>query len=627
MGSKIRVLSDHTINKIAAGEVIENPASVVKELVENALDAHATEIAIDIRGGGRQLIRVTDNGCGMNSDDALLCLERHATSKLREIEDIYALDTMGFRGEAIPSIASISKFTLLTRLNGEEGTAQLGTMVIVEGGQILQCCPVECSQGTSIEVKSLFFNIAVRKKFQRSPAYDVAEIQRIVTLQALANPSVKFVLTSNQETLLATPLAAADAFQAALGHRVEAILGKEFFRQQCFVEGSAEGCMLAGYIGIPPYAKHNRSEQFLFINRRAVSSPLVSYAIRDGYGTALASGKHPAFVLHLTMPAELLDVNVHPQKREVRVRQELALKGMITRTVSNALQKHCFYGTAPEASGADAFSTPFALSGDSSFFSNSEGSYALPDFVQSIAAEPPLERYVPQELPVIPPPEPSVAAAPGSSFKASQRAADDAQAHESSRFKLLATIPRYILVEPLLPSQFSPLPLLCIVDQRAAHARIVYEQLVGRPLDRIDIQTLLLPLTFNFVPAEAALLRTHLPTLQEVGIQIREFGTHTFVVDGLPQAFGNVDVERFLTETVENLRAWGNSESFMREREKYIANLAGRAAMSSNQRLQLAEAQGLIDRLNGCRQPLICPHGKPIVAPITADHLKGWFTA
>lgn len=201
MSSKIRVLSDDTINKIAAGEVIENPASVVKELAENSLDSGATEITVEIREGGRQLIRITDNGCGMSSDDALLCLERHATSKLKNVDDIEEIATMGFRGEAIPSIASISKFTLFSRPNHVEIDGQPGTMVIVDGGKILKCCSVECAKGTTIEVKSLFFNVPVRKKFQRSPAYDAAEICRIVTLLALANPEIKFQLISNQETL------------------------------------------------------------------------------------------------------------------------------------------------------------------------------------------------------------------------------------------------------------------------------------------------------------------------------------------------------------------------------------------------------------------------------------------
>nr|MBA2726763.1 DNA mismatch repair endonuclease MutL [Parachlamydiaceae bacterium] len=339
MSSKIRVLSDDTINKIAAGEVIENPSSVVKELTENSIDAGATEITIEIREGGRQLIRISDNGCGMNGDDALLCLERHATSKLKAVDDIEALVTMGFRGEAMPSIASISKFTLLTRLSETAIEDQPGTMVIVDGGKIVKCCPVECSKGTTIEVKSIFFNVPVRRKFQKSPSYDAAEICRIVTLLALANPEIKFQLISNQETIISAPAFPKDSFQEALNERVQQILGNDFSRGLCPLTGMTGEYTLQGFLGLPASTKHNRTGQYLFINRRAVSSPLVSYAIREGYGTMLSTGRHPIYVLHLTMPGNLLDVNVHPQKREVRLRQEHVLKDLIIRSVSDSLQR------------------------------------------------------------------------------------------------------------------------------------------------------------------------------------------------------------------------------------------------------------------------------------------------
>ena len=298
MVSKIRVLSENSINKIAAGEVIENPASVVKELVENSLDAGATDICVEIKGGGRQLIRVTDNGSGMSADDALLCLERHATSKIRDVQDIHQITSLGFRGEAIPSIASISKFMLLTCLHEK---SEEGTLVIVEGGNILKCAPAACSPGTTIEVKSLFFNVPVRKKFQKSPAYDTTEILKMLSLLALGHPDIKFQLISNQEILLNAPAPLSTSFDDQLGERINAVLGSEFFQGTCHAQGSKGDLELQGYIGLPACTRHNRTGQFLFINKRAVFSPLISYAVREGYGPSLSTNRHPLFVLHLNL--------------------------------------------------------------------------------------------------------------------------------------------------------------------------------------------------------------------------------------------------------------------------------------------------------------------------------------
>lgn len=337
MPSKIRVLDERTINQIAAGEVIENPASVVKELVENAIDAGSTDICIEIKGGGRQLIRVSDNGCGMIQDDALLCLERHATSKIRNVDDIYAIGTMGFRGEAIPSIAAISKFTLMTCYKGENK----GTMVSVEGGKILQSTPVVHAPGTTVEVKSLFFNVPVRKKFQRSPAYDANEILKMISQIALGYPEIKFQLMSDQKTILTAPTTNSEAtFQEKLKQRIKDILGMDFVETSYSVSGAQEGYKLQGLIGMPAFTRHNRSGQYLFINRRAVVSPLIGYAVRAGYGTTLSTQRHPVYALHLTVPGELVDVNVHPQKREVRLRQEQILREMVVAAIRDALQQN-----------------------------------------------------------------------------------------------------------------------------------------------------------------------------------------------------------------------------------------------------------------------------------------------
>ena len=369
MSSKIRVLPEDVINKIAAGEVIENPASVVKELVDNSIDAGADEIVVEISSGGRQLIRISDNGCGMIADDALLCLERHGTSKIRDIDDLFSLSTMGFRGEAVPSIASISKFTLMTcpKAEGDQPQMREGTMVIVEGGKILKACPAVRDPGTTIEVKSLFYNVPVRRKFQKSPAYDTGEILKIVSLLALANPSVKFQLISDQKMLLSTSLAKGKPFQEMFNERIISVLGADYLDDSLAVFNEKGEYRLEGVIGKPSHTRPNRTGQHLFLNQRPIWSTMISHAVREGYGTMLPTQRFPVFALHLTMPGDLVDVNVHPQKREVRLRHEQEIKQMVIGAVSQALRTcfaeppaESFYSAEPPVSNS-FIQRPFSM--------------------------------------------------------------------------------------------------------------------------------------------------------------------------------------------------------------------------------------------------------------------------
>lgn len=632
MVSKIRVLTDDTINKIAAGEVIENPASVVKELVENSLDAGATEIIVDIRGGGRQQIRITDNGSGMIRDDALLCLERHATSKLKEIHDLNTIGTMGFRGEAIPSIASISKFTLLTRYHEKNFSEELGTMVIVEGGKLIDCTSVACAKGTTIEVKSLFFNVPVRKKFQKSPATDVAEIQKMLTLIALGNPTVKFQLISNQETLLLALEPNIENFLENLGDRIKNVLGIEYFSALQPVEASGEGFSLKGFVGLPEFAKHNRSGQFLFINKRGVQSPLVSFAIRDGYGTMLATGKHPIYVIHLEVEGDLLDVNVHPQKKEVRLRQEMALKELTIRTVEKALKqiRGQVYGNYPLNEGNDLHSvcsemifSSFAKEEEKNVFiesekfsSLSEPSFAIEDDEPIAPFSVPLNVDIEQEL------TPSIQA-----LKKQQELFLEIPKQEKEvPLKAVGTLKRYILASAKNASEAKSV-LFYLIDQRLAHARITYEKLLSDMVGQEEfLQTLLIPHTLVLSPVESSFLKEHLPVLQSMGIHIKEFGANTFVIDALPAVFGNVDVQKLIEELIDSLKQNLHGDPLFHERRKNIALAASRSAISSERQLSLIEAQGLLDQLFACEMPMQCPNGRKTMISWSSEDIFKLFS-
>lgn len=558
--NRIRILSEHTINKIAAGEVIENTASVVKELVENSLDAGATEIEIEIRGGGRQLIRVSDNGCGMDRDDALLCFERHATSKLKELEDLQTIETMGFRGEAIPSIASISKLTLLTCPHGKE----TGTLVKVEGGHIKQIVSAPCSQGSTFEVKDLFYNVPVRKNFQRSPAYDVQEIHKMLTKISLAHPECRFSLISNQEVLLS-------AKRDDLRGRIEEVLGKEFC--QALKETKiSEGIALQGFFGEPAWSRQNRSGQYLFINKRAVVNSLVSYALQEGYGPSLPPQRYPIYVLHLTLPGHLVDVNVHPQKKEVRLRQEQELKNLLIKGVQKTLQ------TIPKQEIENCLSIPISYPS----FRPSSYEFEFREMAPQSVQE---ELFSAVPTPKNPP-------------------------------KVLATFNGYLLIEKDEGFFF--------VDQKRAHSRVIFEQLIKQK-GKIPQQPLLIPFTLETSPVDADLLRNLTEQFEQLGITVREFRPQTFTVEALPINFGNIDVEQLIYDLMERIREFHDPEAFKREQEILIAQAASRAAVNAKKRMSKEEAQTLIEKWDACDEPFLCPRRKNVLAPFKQEEISKWF--
>ena len=620
--SKIRVLNDQTINKIAAGEVIENPASVVKELVENSLDANATNICVEIQEGGRQLIRVSDDGDGMSSDDALLCLERHATSKIREVEDIQDLLTMGFRGEAIPSIAAISKFTILTcpRLAGEKKEG--GTFLVVEGGRLISCSSAARAPGTTIEVKSLFFNMPVRRKFQKSPAFDSQEILKMLGLLALAYPAIQFELMSDQKSILKTPLTPSLlSFHELLGKRLECVLGKEYASTLLPLQFQQNPYELTGYIGSPNSHKPHRTGQHLFINQRLVFSPLISTAVREGYGTMLPNHRYPIFVLHLRIPGSLLDVNVHPQKREVRLRQESQLREMIIQAIQIALrQEQKASMTLPplaETSPVPPFWAPYASLLSPASPTKEQWELRSIEAKPSIAMETQAPFHtthdletshsLPLELPV-----PSFQLPP-------------------STPRVLATLLGYCILDPfhlnpqlIRSSIHSCEGGLAILDQRAAYSRIYYEQLLKRSASQ-ETQPLLIPLTLHLSASEFQAMCEYAAALNQMGFGLREFGEHAFVVDAFPSFLKLDQVQTCLNLLIQDLVELQTSRRLQMKKEEQLALAACRASLPINKRLSLEEAQGLLQQLLRCEFPAQCPMGKPICLYLAPEDLAKWF--
>lgn len=643
MESKIRVLSDHTINKIAAGEVIENPASVVKELIENSLDAGAQKVCIEIKEGGRQLIRITDDGSGMNPDDALLCLERHATSKIRAVEEINDISTMGFRGEAIPSIASISKFTLLTNPKRIEFSdhSVFGTMVIVDGGQIISCTPAACAQGTSIEVKNLFFNVPVRKKFLKSPSVDANEILKTVSMMSLGYPEIKFELISDGKILLPMPAVSGDSFAEQMQSRIAEVIGQDYLSNVEYFKAEKNGVIVEGVVGRPMYTRHNRSGQYLFINRRCVVSSLVLYAVKDGYGTALATGRHPVFVLHLTLPGSMVDVNVHPQKREVRLRQEQLIRDLIAKAVSSAFKS------------SNHFQRDFDFSPQLPEYPKEDSSFAIDQ--PSVSQEMEMNHRKSPEW-VFQPKEQSIGLQldreleearswmSAQSFQPVSRSTDWKQEVRRTDCELpknnvvpavLATINRYILLDgskasSLFSGETVPSGLI-LIDQRGAHTRILYEKLSRKELETpLATQMLLIPHSIEVSAFEADALRKALSLLNQMGIQIKEFGPRNFVIEAIPQMFGNSNLEVLVEDIIRDVRSSQNGQEneflFARERAKQLSIAAGRSSVSRDQKLSIEEAQSLIDQLLLCQQPFQCPAGKSIISRLSSEDLSKLFS-
>lgn len=596
MTSKIRVLDEHTINKIAAGEVIENPASVVKELVENAIDAGSTEVCVEIKAGGRQLIRVTDNGCGMNRDDALLSLERHATSKIRSVEDIYSIGSMGFRGEAVPSIASISKMTILTC----DGEGKTGTLIIVDGGKIVSCSTAVRSQGTTIEVKSLFFNVPVRKKFQRSPAYDAAEILKVVSMQALAHPEIKFQLIHNQTNELNTMLHQSENFHERLGERVAAVLGSDFKTSLKPVSLSKDKYQVEGFIGLPSYTRHNRTGQYLFINKRAVFSPFISYAVREGYGTALGTNRHPVFVLHVSMPGSHVDVNVHPQKREVRLHQEQAIKEALIHAIEKALHQResLTRGPVPEFE-----ERPYP------FFQNPFPSYSFPPKSEE-----------PKVISPFIPPMPQMQEVECVSEETESPSFHFNKPEKDPIPQVIATMRGYLLTR-------SNSNELRLIDQHAAHRRILFEKL-ERQSDRaepVHMQNLLIPESLEVNALEAAIVRGLLEELNKLGIAIQEFGQNTFLIQAIPISWMNIDICRFIQEIIHDLKDAPESSTAKFDKTKRLVKVASKAAVSQKTILSIQEGQALVKQLLQCSQPAYCPYGNPTIIELGGEEIAKLF--
>jgi len=651
--NRIKLLSEQVANQIAAGEVVERPASVVKELVENSLDADTKKITIEIGAGGRSLIRVTDDGFGMSRDDALLCLERHATSKILRAEDLASIATMGFRGEAVPSIASVSRFTLTTR--ERESVSPEGTQIIVNGGTIAEVKAAGSAPGTSVEVRQLFFNLPARRKFLRTEETEAAHIQHYLTLAALSFPEVAFTFVKDGRNVWQLPAVKSGAATSgrieALRERHRALLGDEKLLSVNFsasleenfqheeteisfetalpekseIENRKSQIRIWGLIGSPGVSRATRDGQFVFVNRRPVENRGVNYALIEGYHNSLMKGRYPVCCLFLEIDPAAVDVNIHPAKREVKFHREFEIRKFVAQAVHDAL-------LAFHSEPAKVISTTKAPSAPSELeFAPEVSAPALPNFPEklkpSLAASAQITpaAQTPLKMGFSPAPTPQPALA--SPASAPEINPQPAIRNPQSPTPLLNVPLRLVGVVGKLYVLLESDRGLVLLDQHAAHERILYEQMLNR-LEQNGVtpsQKLLLPETIELPPRDAHFLREQLPALTRLGVGLSEFGERTFLLDALPPFVKVPDTRRFVFDLVDELRAAGREVNLARLGEHTVAKTVCRHAVKANDPLGGAELENLVEDLRRCAMPYTCPHGRPTLIEMNYRELEKKF--
>lgn len=583
----IRILSDRVANQIAAGEVIERPAAVVKELVENALDAGATRVEVEFSHGGRSLIRVEDNGCGMSRDDALMSLERHATSKLVETADLDRLGTFGFRGEAVPSIASVSRFELRTR----PLEAAAGTEILINGGKLVHVRECGLAPGTRITVSHLFNSVPARRKFLKSDATESAHIIQTVRLYALACPGTAFTLIEDGRVLFQSPIC------TTLAERVAEIFGRQLAADLLPLETSDAGLKLSGLIGRPGVNRATRHEMLMFVNRRPVDSRTLNYAVIESYATLLAKGRYPVAVLFLDLDPAEVDVNVHPAKREVRFRAEGVVRGFVIRAVLQCLREWGAPAASKEqgAGSRETAPTPAAdhLPGD-----------PLPQAVPPPSAmAQPFRHFA--SLPVrvsVPPTSQASAPRPAAPLPAPR---SPLPATSLMGWRYLDTVHGdYALFEA--PGG------VVVLDRRAAQERVWFERLQAQfAIGEVASQRLLFAVPVELDAIASALLLERLRFLHRHGLEVGEFGRNFFRIEAVPVWLEPADAEEFLRDIIGLMREGRLDSKRTDLASEELARLAAQRAVRLPGRMAEGEALALVAQLFACAQPHTSPAGRP----------------
>ena len=574
--SKIRILPENLSNKIAAGEVVERPFSVVKELVENALDAHAGRIIIEVENGGTSLIRVSDNGIGMNGDDAMLALERYATSKIYKDDDLFSIKTLGFRGEALPSIASVSKFCLVTK----DKISKTGSEIIVAGGRIKKVSQTGAPQGTMVTIKQLFYNIPARRKFLKSASTEMGHIADIISSIALGNPGAGFRLEHNQK-IVKSWLPASDPFD-----RVMDVIGTGLKSDFCKLEFNENFISIAGWILSPAISRSTSRGIYIYVNGRLVRDRVIQHALFEGYKQRLMKGRFPVAVLFIHVPFEQVDVNVHPAKQEVRFTRQAQVHEAVKDAVSKALYRSETHKWKPAETHHS-----FSVSEPAGAYTRSESSSFIPGLGHAPKSEPPPKTQ-------------------------------DQLWDKKTCFTDLEVIGRFHNTYIICESDHE----LVLIDQHAAHERVLYEQLKSRYKgQKGPDQSLLIPETVDLGYREAEILEKLIPEFCRFGLEIEPFGGNTFVVKSVPAILAHREIKPLVIEIVEKIATTGFGPGLEKGIDKCLILMACHGAIRANQALSDTEIKTLLDQLDRCKNPSHCPHGRPTWIRLSKGYIEKSF--
>ncbi len=566
----IHLLDEATINKIAAGEVIERPASVVKELIENSIDAGATDIRIEVERGGKKLIRVTDNGIGMTREDAALSFMKHSTSKINRIEDLEKAITMGFRGEALSSICAVAEVELVTKTKEELA----GTKVIIHGGNLKGISDAGTPTGTSVTVKELFFNTPARKKYLKSESTELAHIIDTVTKNALGHNNINFTLLHNGKELVSSP---ASELQETILH----IYGQEVASAMLTVNFSSRFAAVTGMISKPSITRGNMNAQSFYINSRNVTSRALSFALRKGYGTLLMQGRFPIAVLKISVDTKEVDVNVHPAKNQVRLSHEWEISEVVTLAVSDAL------------SGKDL--APSVKTTQSFLYKNIDSPATIREKETHFRA---LKRDTQRRL------------------RHTEMRINRKPDTEKPQIKVLGQVDALYVIAETKDG-------LIIIDQHAAHERILFEQV--RDSKRTDSQELIVPVNLTLDPKEKALMKEYLSYLEEFGFQISEFGPDSFAITAVPSVLGNLEDPGLVHDIIMDVLSEGKIKDETGIFDRVTKSIACRGAIKAGANCSSEQMERLIEQLFQTRNPYTCPHGRPTMISFNREELDKLF--
>jgi DNA mismatch repair protein MutL len=600
---KIIVLPEILTHRIAAGEVVERPASIVKELIENALDAGATEISVELEKGGCQAIRVTDNGEGMDPEDLPLSFARHATSKLAVFEDLYRIRSFGFRGEALPSIASISRVEMTSR----RAASPIGARIIIEGGEVKELSDAGCPAGTSIQVSRIFEPVPVRRKFLKGDMTEQGCCLDWITRLALAQPGIRFRISSGGRTLMNVP-AAKD-----LSERIALTLGQEFRGQLVRVEGEREGATLSGFVSRPEFTRSNSTQIYLYVNGRFVKDYLLNHAVMTAYRRIIESRRYPSAVLFLDLQPQDLDVNVHPTKMEVRFRDPRGIYALIAETLGGAVgagSDETMRHHLPAAEGGSE-SRDGARHGYAARVEEALKRYRISSGAEKLF----FGRPAPSGKEI---PAPAEITAPHEFRFEPEPPADG---HRFAEMVYLGQVAGTYLA-------FAGEEGMVLVDQHAAHERILFERLKRRAAEKKagePGQRLLLPEVVSLPPRDLAFLIESIPILEEAGMEVEPFGGDSVVIKAVPAFLSDTEARTLIGDILAGGMEGDRRLPLAERREKIFTALACRAAVKANRPLSGAEVESLSRALDALPRAATCPHGRPFAVAISVGELEKRF--